>query len=64
MRLHLLQGKSGLIRQTASVEEDNLLVFHHLLGFEIWLYKRGGLCCEVPYKRRTAVTSNNEFYLL
>jgi len=35
--------KSGLLREVASLEWDNLVVFYYLIAYEFWPYKRGGL---------------------
>jgi len=38
--------KSGLIREVASLEGDNLVIFYYLSASDVW-----------PYKRETAVMS-------
>jgi hypothetical protein len=38
--------KSGLIREVASLEGDNLVVLYYLSASEIWPDKRGGLSWE------------------
>jgi len=43
IRLFLLQANSVLLREVASLDENNLVAFYCLSPSEIWPYKRGDL---------------------